>query len=523
MAGLAETLAENQRLRDLLVATAAERDRLVAEHKAALALAEQKLEAVASHAEDLERELARFRRALTAPKSERVTSSGPWLPFPNLLVPADPPEGEDKRSFTPPGPKGPRQKPASPPRRRDLSALPFPVRVVTLSAPADAGCARCQAPLGRIGESVTRRVGWAPGHFEVVEVHRDKVACAHCPGEGVLSPPSPFLLPKAMCANSLLARVLVDKFGDHLPLHRQAARMAREGFEVDTLTLSSWVIAAMATLRPLVDAIRKQVLAAPVIQADDTGLPVQDGTDGQLRKGRLWVFTDREHAFYAFTATKQGVHPAGILSGYQGRVVLVDGGSEFNAATTGRTRAGCWSHLRRYFVEAAEAHPAESGLAIDVMRDLFLWERDWATLPPEERLARRQGQARPVVDRLYAWINAMSQTVRPKSALGAAVTYARNQEAELRVYLSDPAVPLHNNLSELMLRAPVVGLKNWLFAGSEGGALAAADAFTLISSCRLQGIDPHAYLVDVMARLAEHPANRLEELTPKGWRELREG
>lgn len=310
------------------------------------------------------------------------------------------------------------------------------------------------------------------------------------------------------------------KFGDHLPLNRQVGRMKREGFEVATSTLSGWVAKGADLLDLLGKAIRRDVLSGDFIQGDDTGFPVQDGGNGRLRKGRLWVFTNQEHAWYGFSPTKHGIHPSNLLEGFGGHLLLLDGGSEFNRVVEelGVDRAGCWSHLRRYFYDALAHHPNEARLAVDTIRDLFMLDRVHQALSPDERHTARQVESKPLVDGFFAWVEAVSTFVRPKSTLGAAITYARNQEAFMRVFLDEPALPMHNNLSELMLRQPIVGRKNWLFAGSEGGAKAACTLFSVIASCLLQGIDPQAYLYDVFARIPDHPANRVSELTPRNWR-----
>ncbi len=323
--------------------------------------------------------------------------------------------------------------------------------------------------------------------------------------------------------NRLLARVLVDKFSDHLPLHRQARRMEREGFEVGSQTLAAWVRAAASLLEPVVRAMRTELMASSWLQGDDTGLPVQDGGDGKLRKGRMWVFTDQEHALYAFTPTKEGVYPAALLKGFEGEMVLVDGGSEFNEVvrTEDLDRAGCWSHLRTYFWKARLHHPDQAGLALDTIRDLFLLERQVKGKPPDEVLAFRQRSTRPLIDGFFRWVQALSTHVRPQSTLGKALGYARNQEAAMRLHLDHGELPISNNLSELLLRQNVVGRKNWLFAGSEGGALAAATIYSLVGSCMLQGIDPHAYLSDVLGRLDE-TGTPSRDLTPKAWRLARQ-
>ncbi|MCB9682424.1 MAG: IS66 family transposase [Alphaproteobacteria bacterium] len=550
MAGLAEILEENQRLRRLLVerealivdreAAIAQHATVIADREAVIVSLEQSLreqatalevvtaqrDAVKRRAEQLAQALEFIELKRRGPASMRFIpgdEQGVLPIFPDLKAPPRLPVAEDDEAKTDEATPAPTKKPrtGTSPRRRgrqDFNHLPS--RTIHCPASDDGACTKCGGDLRVIGQATSFRIGWVPGHFVVEDIVRDKCACPKCPGEGVLTVPGPFALDKALCADSLLARVLVDKFADHLPLHRQAARMGREGFEVGTNTLASWVVQAAAAIFVIADAVRKDVLANDFVQGDDTGFPVQDGGDGKLRKGRMWAFTDQEQVFYAFTDTKQGKFPVELLADFQGDCLLADGGSEFNKAVAelDLQRAGCWSHLRTYFFDALPFHPDEAALALGTLRDLFLLERSFRELGTTDRLAARQAESAVLVEGLMAWVKALSPVARPKSKLMAALTYATNQEAALRAFLQRGDIPIHNNLSELMLRQHVVGRKNWLFARNEGGARAAATMFTLIGSCRLQGIDPHTYLVDVLGRVQDYPATRVAELTPRAWR-----
>lgn len=402
--------------------------------------------------------------------------------------------------------------------RRKPEDLKFPKKKVTAPV-ALSDCKSCGTPHQPAPAKVTHRVEWEPGRFVLLEVHQEQVTC-DCPKHNVWTAPAPFLLPLSMCGDGLLARVVVDKFGDHLPLHRQARRMKREGFQVGSNVLCGWVRQGAREIRPLVLALQAQVASGSLLQSDDSGFPVQDGSDGRLANGRLWVFTDQKQAFYGFSRTKEGEHPAELLAslGVSGKLVA-DGGSEYNLTenTLDLERGGCWSHLRRYFFDASVQHD-EAKPALTAIHDLFLIERDLVDLSLTERLAARTARSKPVVDGFFEWVKGMSPKERPKSKLGRALGYAINQEQRMRLFLTHGDVPIHNNLSELLLRQPIVGRKNWLFAGSEGGAEAAAGWFSLIASCLLQGIDPQTYLYDVFRRLPDHPSKWVHELTPLNWR-----
>lgn len=527
--GIASVLAENERLRQELAA----RDAALVVRDAALAERDAQIAALKASNEDLAQRLELQRLKLAGRRNERHVEDN-TVPLPFVFSMPDPPprlpaveggDGGDADRPKPPTPpnRGPNGRPA---RRKLEERTDRPVRVMWCAVEPCAGCPKCGGALKGIGVSHTHRLEWVPGHFEILDVQRERCVCPDCPSAGVLVAPLPsFALPRALCGNGLLARVLIDKFADRIPLNLQVERMKREGEEFSTATLSDWVLGAAKYLQRLVDAIEARLLASRWLQADDTGFPVQDGTDGKLRKGRLWAVTDQQEVRYHFTDTKEGQNPARFLATFQGKLLLVDGGSEFNLAVAqkGLLRAGCWSHLRRYFFDARHHHPAEARLALGTIRDLFAIEDGLVGAPLDVIREVRQRDARPLVAGLYDWILGLRLQVRPSSLLGEALTYAVNGREFFERFLDHPELPMHNNASELRLRGPVVGRKQWLFAGSEGGAHAAATMFTLVGSCMLQGIDPWAYLADVLTRLGEHPVNRVHELTPLAWRLANEG
>jgi transposase len=545
--GIAALAAEVERLRHLadeaeraLVAERAafdEQKKLVDLQALALMEAKQQVEALTSSNEVLARKLQLIELKLTGRKNERFVEDPAQI---SLLEPGQTPNPppripgkEDEEEPTPEERKQAirdrRKASGNGPRRRKVEEMDhLPSRVVPCPMDPAAVCAGCHKPLVVIGQAEAWRINWVPGHFERLHVRRDKCACPACPGEGVLTVPAPFVLPRALCSNGLLAAVLVDKFADHLPLNRQAKRMERQGFDISTAVLAAWVCAVahpdQMLLSRIAEAIEQELMKAVALMADDTGFPVQDGLNGCLRKGRLWAYTDREQVVFRFTDDKAGHRIATILGKYRGKIILVDGGSEFNQVVRalGLKRGGCWSHLRRYFFDARHHHPVESRLALRTIRDLFMIERALQGASLDRIREVRQQDARPLVEGFFTWVDQVSKTVRPTSTLGEAIGYARNNRATFLAYLDHPELGMHNNLSELMLRGPVVGRKNWMFAGSEGGALAAAVMFTLIGSCQLQAIDPLVYLTDILDRLPFHPANRIHELTPRAWRLARE-
>lgn len=539
MSGLGEILEENARLRAEMQAREAvfrtelqEKESLIAvreeAHRAELQdklrlldEAEAKVSLLEEHTSALEQQLALIRSKQSGPASQRYVPSEQQMPLfgtDDVVLPAMPPRKEAARGEAPKKRRGVQRR-----RTRDAVAH-LPSRTVHCPADENAACAGCGKPLSVIGTADAFRVDWVPGRFVVHDVIRDKCACPNCPDQGVLTAPSPYALDKALCGNALLAKVLADRTADHIPLHRQSRRMAREGFSVSTATLSSWVLRAASLLTVVADAVRAELMTSPFLQGDDTGFPVQDGKakgkKGALRKGRFWAFTDQTQVFYAFTDTKEGKQPAALLHDFEGDVFVADAGSEFNAvvADNGLTRAGCWSHLRSYFLDARNDHPQQADQALRAIADLFMNERALHGKSQADVLAMRFNQQKPIADAFFDWVAQLKPLVRPQSLLGKALTYANNQQKPLSVFLTEPRIPIHNNISELMLRQVVVGRKNWLFARSEGGAHAAATMYTLVASCMLQGVDPLHYLIDVLDRVQDHPHKRVVELTPLRWK-----
>lgn len=456
--------------------------------------------------ESLSLELARLKKQVFGQKSERRPAAGDaqvgLFDAPKPPVPTEAP---------PPAPVKPI---AAPHGRRLPEGKPDEVVV----APAPDACAKCGGSLREISRSTATRIDWRRGHFVTVRVERPSCACDRCKTVETAPEPSSFALPRSLVGNGLAAQIVVDKFADNIPLNRQATRFEREGLDLSPSTLGDIVRNVAGLLRRIVLAMKAEQLGGRWLQADDTGLPVLDGGAGKAVAGRLWVYADARNVVYDFTPTKHGTGPVAYLDGFSG-VVLADGGSEFNEAVrlAGLTRAGCWSHARRYFVDAEETSTALAREAIALIAPIFVIEKRAEMADPEARARLRDTDTRSAIDGFFAWAERHVHGQRPKSAIGQALRYALNQRAFLRACLGHPDIPVHNNLAELQLRRPVIGRKNWLFAGSEGGARSAAILFSITGSCRLHGIDPWAYLHDVLGRINDHPVNRIADLTPANW------
>ncbi len=332
----------------------------------------------------------------------------------------------------------------------------------------------------------------------------------------------------------LLAHILFCKYSLHLPLNRQSVTYVREGVDLDVSTLCDWVGAASATLMPLVEAIRAHVFAAERIHADDTPVPVL--AKGKCRTGRLWTYVRDDRPFagpaapaaaFFYSPDRGGVHPDAHLATYVG-LMQADAYAGFNRLyEAGRkpgpvTAAMCWAHARRKFFDVARLNKAPIAIeAVARIDALFEIERDINGKPPPERQRVRAEHSRPLVAELKIWLHAQHAKLSAHSETAKAIRYSLNRWSGLVRFLDDGRLCMTNNAAERALRCVAVGRHNWTFAGSDEGGRRAAAIYTLVETAKLNGIDPRAWLADVLARLPDHPARRIAELLPWNWKHNR--
>jgi transposase len=325
----------------------------------------------------------------------------------------------------------------------------------------------------------------------------------------------------------LLAHIVVSKYDDHLPLYRQGEIYAREGVILETSTLSGWVGATAATLKPLVDALVADVVASDTLLVDDTPVPVFAPGTGKTKTGRLRSMFAMNglspgggrRRRCSVTRKTEGDHPRAHLKEFGG-VIHADGYAGFNELLAGNriTEAGCWTHVRRKFfdVHAAMASPIAKE-ALDRIGQLYGVEETIKGLPPEHRRRERQQPSKPVVQALAAWADETTRKPSRKSELAAAFRYMRGRRTALGRCFDDGRLALDNNPAERAQRCVAIGRKNYFFAGSDAGGRRAAALYSLIETAKLSGLDPQRYLTDVLTRIADHPARAIAQLLPWNW------
>jgi transposase len=420
--------------------------------------------------------------------------------------------------------------------RRKPARRPLPEHLprerIVYSSPSACPC--CGGALHKLGEDVTEMLELIPRQWKVIQHVREKFSCRSC--ETITQPPAPsHPIARGRAGPGLLAHVLFSKYGLHLPLNRQSDTYAREGIDLDVSTLADWVGAAAATLMPLVSVIRAHVFAAERIHADDTTVPVL--AKGKCRTGRLWTYvrddrpfggSDPPAAVFFYSPDRGAKHPDQHLTGYAG-LMQADAYAGFNRLYQAGRRPGpiieapCWAHARRQFFEIARLQKAPIAIeTVERIDALFAIERKINGMSPAERVRVRNERSRPLVNELEAWLCQQRARVSKSGETGKAINYSLKRWTALTRFLDDGRLCMSNNAAERELRAVAVGRKNWLFAGSDEGGYRAAAIYTLNQTCKLNDVDPHAWLADVLARLSDHPAKRIDELLPWAWKILRE-
>jgi transposase len=499
----------------LLAAARAERDAAVAERDLAL-----------SQNERLRLLLRQLQRAQFGRRSEKLDADQLQLALEDVeQAVAGTEAGADKKN-----PEVARRRAAE--RRATRGGLPahLPHIDVTI-APEDTHCPCCGAPMHVIGEDTSKRLDVVPAQFRVIVTHRPKYACRTCT-DGVVQAPAPERLIKGgLPTEAMVAHVLVGKYAWHLPLYRQAQMLRAQGIDLKRAVLAFWVGYAAAELQPLWLRLRELILSSGKIAVDETTAPVLDPGRGRTKKGFFWAVARDDRAWagpdppavaYTYAPGRGAVHALKLLDRYRG-IVQCDGYAAYktiaDAAPDAITLAFCWAHLRRRFFDIAEGGPAPiASEALERIAALYAIEKTIRGRSAEERRAVRQDRSRPLVAALKTWFEQQLARVSGKSTIAEHIRYALNHWDGLSRFLDDGRIELDTNIVERSIRPIVLNRKNALFAGHDQGAENWACIASLIETCKLNSVDPQAYLTDVLTRLVNlWPASRLDELLPWAW------
>jgi transposase len=379
-------------------------------------------------------------------------------------------------------------------------------RVEILPPESERRCEPCGCDKEKIGEDVTSKIDYVPASLVRRDTARIKLACPKCQiGVAIAALPET-VIPKGEAGEGLIAHVIVSKYADHLPLHRQEAILARQGVEFDRSTMCDWVAAVAKAAEPVANVIRNEVLASGRVNFDDSPVKVQDKTlKGRTAQGRFWTLVGGGgDVAYAFTPDRSSKGPIEIFKMFRG-YIQADAYSGHDALFRDGTRieVGCMAHVRRYFFEAKDSAAKEAAHALTIIQMLYRIEADAREegADPDRIKALRQERSKPLLLALHEWLVAQERVVLPKSPIGQAIGYALKQWDALNRYLDDGHLNIDNNAAERALRMVAIGRKNWLYCGSYAGGHRAAVIYTLIANCKVHRLDPFAYLRELLRRL----------------------
>ena len=409
----------------------------------------------------------------------------------------------------------------SPVRKALPATLPRDRQVIS---PAETECPVCSGKLKPLGESISEQLDIINTAFRVIETVRPKLACSRCDCI-VQAPQPPKPIERSYASPALLARIIMAKFAEHLPLYRQSEIYARQGVELHRNTMGRWVDIMGEQLRPLYDELKHYVLMPGKVHADDTPVNVLEPGQGKTRTGRLWVYVrdDRNAGstmpaavWFAYSPDRKGIHPQNHLASYSGVFQAGAYGGYRVLYESGRiTEAACMAHARRKIHDVhARAPTYITTEALQRIGELYAIEAEVRGCSAEQRLAARKARAAPLMQSLYDWIQQQMKTLSRHSDTAKAFAYLLKQWDALNVYCSNGWVEIDNNIAENALRGVAVGRKNWMFAGSDSGGEHAAVLYSLIGTCRLNNVEPEKWLRYVIEHIQDWPANRVRDLLP---------
>jgi transposase len=492
----------------------AEKERLVAEQAAEI--------------ERLKHRIRLLEKMLFGPRSERIVSSDGQLEFEGLLRELEQLNAELEKSE----PEPPAEPSSATPRRRkpkrsldELIPEDLPREDIVIDVPEEERTdPETGEELARVGEDVVEKLARKPVEYYVKRFVYPKYANPERPLAGIVRAPAPdFAVPGGSYDESFLAGIVFDKCAMHLPLYRQEERLRGLGIQVGRSTLCRLYLRAAETLRPLYDALRAEILDRGVVFTDDTPVRLQVKGKGKTVQGRMWVYVGGGNGpplrVFEFTVDRRKIRPAEFLKGFRG-YIHADAYKGYESLFGPNVReCACWMHIRRQFFEAEDGPPKLREEVLRLIRMIYRYERVLAGKPDETVVAVRRDRVGPVIDTiLKRTADALCNgDILPSSGFAKAIGYLHNRGDAVRTFLGDARLRPDNGESERAIRPLAIGRKNWLFAGSKTGGDATGILLSLVQTCRAVGVEPFAYLEDVLRRVNGHPAARIDELLPHNW------
>jgi transposase len=496
-------------------------------------LVEQLVVLVEKQSRDIDRQrqtIEKLQRLQFGSKSEKLDPQQQLLGFePAAAVVATPvaapeaSEATDDSSAAVEGEDSPKKANKGHGRRRVPKTLQRLTLEYTL-APEERMCS-CGQICERIGDESSEQLDWVPSSLVVLEHIRVKYACQLCEGKMAIAPVPDQVIEKGLAGTGLLSYVLTSKYSDHLPLHRLESIFKRHGYPIPRSTMCGWVAVCADLLVPIVTRMWELVMKSWVLHTDDTTVPIQDPELERVRKGRLWTYYgDIEHPFilYEYTPDHTEQHPIARLSAYRGHI-QADGYAAYTKICEQkvddqvvRHLVACWAHARRYFFDAQTNDRVRAMTALAYIQKLYKIEKaaKEQSLTVEARHALRQKEALPILKNFKTWLDEQWPRVLPSEGIGEAIGYTLRRWTELERYTTDGRLKIDNNLAENAMRNIAIGRKNWLFAQSDEGGRRAAIIYSIVETCKRNGINVYEYLRDVLDRVSTHPANAVDELLP---------
>ncbi len=392
---------------------------------------------------------------------------------------------------------------------------------------SDRACKCCGEELEQIGQDTSEQLEYIPARLFVIEHARLKYACKACQGNVVTADKPRQPIEKGLPAAGLLSHIAISKYADHLPLYRQEAMLKRYKIEISRSTMCDWMASTAELLRPLEKEMTKEVLKSKVINTDDTTVKTQDKQHPKnVKTGRLWIYRggdDYPYSIYDYTPNRKSDGPKAFLETYKYGYLQADAYAGydciFNDPDKDIKEILCWAHARRKFHEARGNAPKLSHSAIAMIKQLYDIEKEAKELPSKQRHVLRQEKSVPILKMFKEWLESITlQEALPQSNIRNAINYTLNGWEALCRYTEDGDFQIDNNSAERLMKPVAIGRKNWMFFGSDKGGRTAATIFTIIQSAKRHNLNLYTYLKDIINRISDHPANKLDELLPDKWK-----